>query len=82
MVASRLRVRLVAVAAFVVGIAGLVAVARHDGGRCPHLRDRFEALSPNDGDVATQNWDDIYVLQENVTDLLRLRAELDAEGCT
>ena len=62
-----------AIAMAAAGVA--IAVVRDDGVAC-------EALQRGLGRrTATQSWDDIYTLQGDVTEWLRERAELEAEGC-
>jgi hypothetical protein len=56
-------------------VGTLVAIDRHDRG-CFDLTRRAVDLGLARDDTAAQSWDDIYVLQTDVTEGLRLRHEL------
>jgi hypothetical protein len=73
--------RMIGGAAALLVAAGVVAVAvEHEPFVCSALRARLAAIIPQSG-TAAQRWEDIYVLQYDVSEGLRLRHEYDRLGC-
>ena len=83
MVAVWSRTRMVASATTVVAAAGIVAVVTKDGpSECDSLNARLAAIEGRYSDEAAQSWDEILVLQDDVSERGRILRDLAANECS